>query len=154
MALVVLSFYHFEGSFHFWALFGALVPRPFATCSSLMLLFLLVAFFLSFLFMLSSPYSVVGLLSLSCGRRFFFFFFFAGPSSTQLFNYWFCCHQFAELGSIHCLAFSARACYLAFPCLAILFLEICRAVSWCTCFFFSGWCLGRSLYWFCWFQRF
>ena len=77
--------------------------------------------------------------------------FFVGPSSTQLFPYWFCSHQFAELGSIHCLAFSARACYLAFPCLAIPFLEFCRAVSWYTCFFFSGWCLGRSLYWFCWF---
>ena len=170
VALVVLSFYYFEGSFHFWALFGELVPRPFSTCSSLMsfspfsrflsLLSLLVAAF----FLLPSLYGVVGLLSLFCGRRFrcccfWCIFVFVGPSSTQLFPYWFCSHQFAELGSIYCLAFTARACYLAFPCLAILFLAICRAVSWYTCFFFSGWCFeasqaGRSLYWFCWFQLF
>ena len=77
---------------------------------------------------------------------FFFFFFFAGPSSTQLFLYWFCSHQFAELGSIHCLAFTARACSLAFLCLAILFLAICRAVFWYTDLFFSGLCLGLFLF--------
>ena len=137
-----LGMYHFDGSFHFWALLWGLVLRSFSTCSSLLsfshfslflwLLYLLVAFFL---------------FSLSLGRRrapfpllcatfsFFCLFFFcccccfvAGPSSTQLFAYWFCSHQFAELGSIHCLAFSARAYSLAFPCLAILFLAICRAV--------------------------
>ena len=32
----VLSFYHFEGSFHFWAILRGLVLRPFSTCSSLM----------------------------------------------------------------------------------------------------------------------
>ena len=49
------------------------------------------------------------------------FSFFAGLSSTQLLPYWFCSHQFAELGSIHCLAFSARACSLAFVSIAGLF---------------------------------
>ena len=45
-ALVVLSFYHFEGSFHFWALLWGLVLRPFSTCSSLMSfsLFLMASF--------------------------------------------------------------------------------------------------------------
>ena len=36
LALVVLSFYHFEGSFHFWALLWGLVLRRFSTSSSLM----------------------------------------------------------------------------------------------------------------------
>ena len=33
---VFLSFYHFGGSFHFWALLRGLVLRPFSTCASLM----------------------------------------------------------------------------------------------------------------------
>ena len=36
--------------------------------------------------------------------------------------------QFAELESVHLLAFSARACSLAFLSLAVPFLAICRAV--------------------------
>ena len=68
--------------------------------------------------------------SLLCATFSFFFVFVvvAWPSSTQLFAYRFCSYQFAEHGSIHCLAFSAKACSLAFLCLAILYLAICRAV--------------------------
>ena len=56
LSLVVLSFYHFEGSFQFWVLSWGLVLRPFSACSVLMsfssfscflwLLSLLVSFFL------------------------------------------------------------------------------------------------------------
>ena len=97
--------------------------RPFSTCSSLMsfspfscflwLLSLLVACF--FLFSLGrhrAPFSLVCATFTYFG--FCFSFFFCGPSSTQLFPYWFCSHQFAELGSIQCLAFSHRAYSLAF----------------------------------------
>ena len=77
---------------------------------------------------------------------FCFFVFLARSSSTQLFPYWFCSHQFAELGSIHCWAFSPRDCSLAFLSFAILFLAICRAVSWYTDLFFPGFCLGLSLF--------
>ena len=147
LALIVLSFYHFEGSFHFWALLLGLVLRRFSTSSSLMsfspfscflwLLSLLVVFFFFFFFFfcslftgashgsfLSSVCDVFG----CCFLLLLLLLFFAGPSSTQIFAYWFCSHQFAELGSIHCLAFSAWACSLAFLCLAILFLTICSAV--------------------------
>ena len=91
---------------------------------------------------------------------FFIFFiitFFHGLYSTQLFLYWFCSQQFAELGSIHLLAFSARACSLAFLCLAILFLGIFKAFVFCflfwfvcffiyTYFFFQCLCLGLSFF--------
>ena len=33
LGLIVLSFCHFEGSFHFWAHLWGLVLRPFSTCS-------------------------------------------------------------------------------------------------------------------------
>ena len=79
----------------------------------------------------------------------FFVLFFCFLSSTQLFAYWFCSHQFAELGSIHCLAFSPRACSLAFLCLAILFLAICRTVFFLFLFlytdFFSQACVYAFL---------
>ena len=54
--------------------------------------------------------------------------FLLGRLPPSSFLYWFCSQQFPELGSIHFFAFSARACSLAFLCLAILFLLICRAV--------------------------
>ena len=49
------------------------------------------------------------------------------------------------------LAFSARACSFAFPCLAILFLGICRAFKFFIyiyffLLFFSGLCFGLSLF--------
>ena len=131
LVLVLFSFYHFEGSFHFWALLWGLVLRPFSTCSSLMsfspfsrflwLLSLLVAsfFFLSFfLFYLLSrgrrrdPFLCV------CELFGFFLVWFLkkilGRIQPISFLYWFCSQQFAELGSIHFFAFSARACSLAF----------------------------------------
>ena len=151
LALVVLSFYHFEGSFHFWAHLWGLVLRPFSTCSSLM------SFSLFFTFLVAS---------FSSGCFFFFFFSFFSfsffcsllsrasygsfLSSVCEFFVVFCCwavfhpalsllvcsHQFAELGSSHCLAFSARACSLAFLFLAILSLAICWAVFGYTDLFF------------------
>ena len=78
LSLIVLSFYHFEGSFHFWALLWGLVLRRFSTSSSLMsfspfscflwLLSLLVVSSSFFLF--SSHWGVSRLLSLFCVRRF------------------------------------------------------------------------------------
>ena len=138
LASVVLSFYHFGGSFHFWALLWGLVLRPFSTCSSLMsfcpfFTFLMASFSSGcYFFSFFSPSVLFSLgqgsfLSSVCD---FFVLFFCFLSSTQLFAYWFCSHQFAEHGSIHCLAFSARACSLAFLSSAILFLAICRAVFW------------------------
>ena len=142
LALVLLSFDHFEGSFHFWALLWGLVLRPFSTCTSLMsfspfsrflwLLSLLVA--TSFFLFFFSVLFCLGLLSLFRVRHFRFVFL----SSTQIFAYWFCSHQVAEHGSIHCLAFSARACSLAFLCLAILFLAICRVAFLIYWFVFLG----------------
>ena len=61
LALVVLSFYHFEGSFHFWALLWGLVLRPFSTCASLM----------SF-----SPFCMFIVASFSSGCFFFSFLFY------------------------------------------------------------------------------
>ena len=173
LSLVVLSFYHFEGSFHFWVHLSGLVLRPFSTCSSLMLfspfsrflwiLSLLVAsfffffflffsflLFLFFFFFFLSRASWGSFLSSVCDffvfRLFVVLFVFDGPSSTQLFPYWFCSHQFAELGLIRCWAFSPRACSLACLSFAFLFLAICRAVFWYPDLFFSGLCLGLSLF--------
>ena len=138
LVFVVLSFYHFEGSFHFWALLWGLVLRPFSTCSSVFngvlplscgfFIFWLLLFFCSLLSRTSWG-SV-----LLCAT--FSVFFFLGRIPPSSFLYWFCSQQFAELGSIHFLAFSARACSLACLCLAILFLGICRSLFWCTYFFY------------------
>ena len=70
LASVVLSFYHFEGSFHFWVLSWGLVLRPFSTCSSLMSLPLftfLVASFSSGCFFLL-PFLSPVLFCLGCHR--------------------------------------------------------------------------------------
>ena len=121
-----------------------LVLRPFSTCSSLMSF----SPFSRFLWLLSLLVASF-LFSLECHRAPFSLF--AGLSSTQLFPYWFCSHQFAELGAIHCLAFSPRACSFAFLSFVILFLAICRAFFFFNIFlytdlFFSGLCLGPSLF--------
>ena len=110
------------------SLFLGLSPLAPLYCSSPLLIFtFLVASFSSGCFIVlfsvgrhRAPFSLL------CAT-FSFFVCFCWVCSTQLFPYWFCSHQFAELGSIHCLAFSARACSLAL-CLAILFLAIRRAV--------------------------
>ena len=154
LALVVLSFYHFEGSFHFWALLWGFVLKPFSTCASLMsfspfCMFLVASFssgcfkkkkkkknllsrgrrrdpflcvcdlfvFLLFLFCL---FVVFLFLLLFFGVFFFFLVWLKkitiilGRIQSISFLYWFCSQQFAELGSILFLAFSARACSLAF----------------------------------------
>ena len=133
LALVVSYFYHFEGSFYFWAHFS---------------------FFLFSVGRHRAPFSL-----LCATFSSFVCFVFAGLCSTQLFPYWFCSHQFAELGSIQCLAFSPRACSLAFLSFAILFLAICRAFLFYLFLFyyfiiiivyadlfFSGLCLALSLF--------
>ena len=53
--------------------------------------------------------------------------------------------QFAELGSVQLLAFSARACSLSFLSLGVAFLEIFRAVL-IYLVLFSGLFLGLSLF--------
>ena len=53
--------------------------------------------------------------------------------------------QFAELGPVHFLAVSARACSLAFLPSASPFLTICRAVF-IYLVLFGGLCLGLSLF--------
>ena len=84
--LVVLSFHHFEGSFHFWEHLWGLVLRPFSTWSSLLsftpfscflrLPSLLVASFFCSLFSRASLGSVL------CVRLFRFCFCFAALSFT------------------------------------------------------------------------
>ena len=107
LALVVLSFYHFGGSFHFWALLWGLVLRPFSTCVSLMpfspFCMFLVACFSSgcFFFCCCCCCCCCCCYLLSRGRRrapffvcvrpfrgflvWFFKIFFPGPYSTHLF---------------------------------------------------------------------
>ena len=152
LALVVLSFYHFEGSFHFWAFLWGLVLRPFSTCSSLMsfspfsrflwLLSLLVA---SFSF--SSSSSVL----FSLGRRRAPFVCLRLFVCVFVFVYWAVFHpalsftasvlsSFQSLDPLTFSAFSARASSLAFLCLAILFLGTCRAGLGYIYFFFSKAC--------------
>ena len=147
LALVVLSFYHFEGSFHFWALLWGLVLKPFSTCASLMsfspfCMFLVASFSsgcfkkkkislggaVGILFCVCATFLFCFVLFVCCGVFFcfvfFWFFFFLvwlkkitiilGRIQPISFLYWFCSQQFAELGSILFLAFSARACSLAF----------------------------------------
>ena len=89
LPLVALSFYHFEGSFHFWVLSWGLVLRPFSACSVLMSFsdppfHVSCGFFLFWLLLFSVLFSLG-----RCRASFFcvrlFRFFFPGPFSTQLF---------------------------------------------------------------------
>ena len=135
LALDVLSFYHFEGSFHFWELLWGLVLRPLSTCSSLMsfsafsrflwLLSLLVASFFCSLLSRASYGSFLSFCATYCCFVFVFLIGYLPPSPflsvlTSLLS--------GLDRAIHCLAFSARDCSLAFLCLAILFLAIRGAV--------------------------
>ena len=108
-------------------------------------------------FLFSSLKGVIGLLALFCVRLFFcFFVFFCFAVFVFLFFCWAVFHPTLSLlvlfspvcwAWIHCWAFFLpRACSLAFPSFAILFLAICRAVFWYTDWFFSGLCLGLSLF--------
>jgi len=54
--------------------------------------------------------------------------FFLGCLPLSSFLYWFCCQQFAGLGSIHFSAFFSQDLFFAFLFLAVLFLAIYRAV--------------------------
>ena len=87
---LVLSFYHFEGSFRFWAHLWGLVLRLFSNCSSLMSFspFHVSCDFFLFWLLLLLFFSVLSRTSygsvLLCAT-FFFFSFFPGPYSTQLF---------------------------------------------------------------------
>ena len=73
-----------------------------------------------------TAFSYVGLLSLFWVRPFHTVFLSHLPPSSFLEGL--SSEQFAELGSVHLLAFSARACSLAFLSLGDLFLAISRAV--------------------------
>ena len=93
-------------------------------------LFFLVVLLLLLLSMIA--FSYVGLLSLFWVRLFHAVF---PPSS---FLEWLSSEQFAELRSVHLLAFSAWARSLAFLSLGVPFLAICRAVLIYLVVFFSS----------------
>ena len=100
---------------------------------STQLLFLVI---LLLLLLSMTAFSYVGLLSLFWERPFSHCF--PEPSFTQLFSW----GLSSERGSIHLLAFSARASSLAFLSLGVPFLAICRAVliysGFCCCCFLGG----------------
>ena len=84
-------------------------------------------FFVVLLLLLPSmtAFSYVGLfLSSECD----FFTFFAWDIFHPALLEWLFSEQFAELGSVHLLAFSARACSLSFLSSVSPFFGICRAV--------------------------
>ena len=87
-------------------------------------LFFLVVLLLLLLSM--TAFSYVGLLSLFWVWLFDAFFLSHLPPSSFLEGL--SSEQFAELGSVQLLAFSARACSLSFLSLGVAFLEIFRAV--------------------------
>ena len=99
--------------------FLGLFVRSFST----QLFFLVV---LLFLLLSMSAFSYVGLLSLFWVQLFHAVCLSHLPPSSFLEGL--SSEQFAELGSVHLLAFSARACSLAFLSLGDLFLAISRAV--------------------------
>ena len=96
-------------------------------------------------------FSCVGFLSLFRVRLFHAVYLSHFPSSSFLGGL--SSEQFAELRSVHLLAFLVRACSLAFPFSGSPFLAICRAV-----FVYSVllWfvLIPLSLSWLCWFQLF
>ena len=73
-----------------------------------------------------TAFSYVGLLSLFQVRLFHALYLSHLPPSSFLEGL--SSEQFAELGSVHLFAFSARACSLAFLSSMSPFLTICRAV--------------------------
>ena len=86
-------------------------------------------FFLMVLLLLllsMTAFSYVGLLSLFSVRLFRALYLSHVPPSSVLEGL--SSEQFAEFGSVHLLAFSARACSLAFLFSVSPFLTICRAV--------------------------
>ena len=94
---------------------------------------------LLFLLLSMSAFSYVGLLSLFRVRLFHALYLSHLPPSSFLEGL--SSEQFAELGSVHLLAFSARACFLAFLSSGSPFLTICRAVFVYlvfVCFLFFG----------------
>ncbi len=111
-------------------------------------LFFLVVLLLLLLSM--SAFSYVGLLSLFWVRLFHAVF--PEPPSTQLFSWVFSSEQFAELESVHLLAFWARARSLAFLSVGFPFLGICGAVFDILSSFFGFVLRPFSLQWLCWFQ--
>ena len=106
-----------------------------------------------FLLLLSiTAYSYVGLLFLFWVRLFHTVFLSHLPPSSFLEGL--SSEQFAELKSVHLLAFSGRACSLALLSLGVWFLAICRAVLIYLALFFGFVPWPFYLQWFCWFQLF
>ena len=89
-------------------------------------LFFIVVLILLLLSMIA--FSYVGLLSLLWVRHFYSLYLSHLPPSSFLEGL--SSGQFAELGSVHLLAFSARACSLACLFSGSPFLAICRAYNW------------------------
>ena len=142
VSLVSLFFFFFFFFFFFWdsestqflvLFFVAFYSAPFSSKHFFLGLFvrslptqLFVLVVLLLLLLSMAAFSYVGLLSLFWVWRFDAVFlshlqpssFLEGLSSEQ----------FAELGSVHLLAFSARACSLAFVSSGSPFLTMCRAV--------------------------
>ncbi len=118
--LVVLFFISFYTAPFSWKHFFS---GFFVRCFSTQLFFLVV---LLLLLLNMTAFSYVGLLS------FFWVWLFHAVFLSHLppisFLDGLSSEQFAELESVHLLAFSARACSLAFLSLGVPFLAICRAV--------------------------
>ena len=121
--LVVLFFFFFlafyKGAISSKHFFLGLFVRSLSTQ-----LFFLVVLFLLLLRM--TAFSYVGLLFLFWVRLFHTVFLSHLPPSSFLEGL--SSEQFAELKSVHLLAFSGRACSLALLSLGVWFLAICRAV--------------------------
>ena len=134
MVLFFIALYTspFSSEHFFWGLF----VRSLSTQ-----LFCLVVLLLLPLSMTS--FSYVGLLSLFWVRLFHALCLSHLPSSSFLEGLF--SEQFAELGSVHLLAFSVRSCSLTFLSSGSLCLSICRAVF-IYIFLFRGLFLGLSLF--------
>ena len=112
-------------------------------------------FFLVFLFLLllsMTAFSYVGRLFLFWVRLFHTVFLSHLPPSSFLEGL--SSEQFAELESVHLLAFSGRACSLALLLLGVSFLAICRAVLIYLALFWGFVLRPFYFQWFCWFQLF
>ena len=114
--------------------------EPFVRSLSTQLFFLVV---LLLLLLSMTAFSYVGLLSLFWVRLFHAVYLSHIPPSSFLERL--SSEQFAELGSVHLLAFSARACSLAFLSSVSPFLTICRAVF-IYLILLGGLFLGLSLF--------
>ena len=174
VSFFILFFIFFIGNllFFFFFFFIAFYTVPFSSEHFFLGLFL-ISFLLFYIFRALSTqlvfivvllllllsmnaFSCVGFLSLFRVRLFHAVYLSHFPSSSFL--GWLSSEQFAELRSVHLLAFSPRACSLAF-----LFSGSPFLATWGAVFIFLFWYLvpflwfvliALSLSWLCWFQLF